>query len=367
MTRKKKSTSAAATLTNKFGVLSMDVDDTAAAAAEIISEFTPSLPLPLPAPAPNPGFEGRFISDYNLLSSLQNIRPEHFQVADQLLPTSVIHPSFYEETGFILHIVNQNSSSAAPVIGVVRFPTAEPHLIPDFLDRHYATVREYAANYLKLHIRRCNLLVGCQEDTDPEDFALTFSLATPSPIAKLFPTAFGRSEVPIHYCYAPFLVQTLPLWVNKDGTLNAAVVINAHVHLGEFHKRGTSLINGKLRKRPRAPPKWQNEPPPAATTAMPPPTERPPPMTRERSASRNRSYAKKTRADYQRERDATQTPPFTPQRPPPAAQVTSSAAVVASGGTATGTAAGAQSAQTPRTTGRNAWTTRRTMPPVPRD
>jgi hypothetical protein len=154
------------------------------------------------------------------------------------------------------------------VIGVTRFPIIKPHLIPDFLDRHYNTIRSYGVAFLREHLRRCNLPVAVKEEAPEEDFSLTFSLSSPSALAP-YSWRYGRPEAPLHYCCAPLLVQALPQWINEDGTLNAAVQIDAHIHLAEHAKRGTVVARQQQQQQQQTKPSSSSPPWPEESSTSP--------------------------------------------------------------------------------------------------
>ena len=88
--------------------------------------------------------------------------------------------------------------------------------------------------------------VGVNEALSPEDFGLSFSIASLSPRAlTLNPN--GKAEGPLFYAAYPGLTEEVFLGTNDDGTHDSAHLVNVYVNLLEPNKR-RHLVLRKIRE-----------------------------------------------------------------------------------------------------------------------
>jgi hypothetical protein len=123
---------------------------------------------------------------------------------------------------------------------MLRLKLADITRIPAYLSRNKSNVRLVASQMMERHLRDCQCPAGLGEVLSPDDFSLTFMVASLTPRGmQLHP--FRRNEGPLGYCAFPGLVEPVFLRHMEDGTNDYAYVINVYVHLLEAGKRRCAL------------------------------------------------------------------------------------------------------------------------------
>ena len=157
-----------------------------------------------------------------------------------------LDPSFHTRRGIIMQFINNNCPGGTSVIGGKRLNLADVQRLPAYLSKHKTAIRSYAMHLLQKHLIANQCSVGVNEALSPEDFGMSFSLASLSPRATgLNPN--NRNEGPMFFAAYPGLTEEVFLGTNDDGTPDSAHVVNVYVHLLESNKR-RHLVLRKIRE-----------------------------------------------------------------------------------------------------------------------
>ena len=204
---------------------------------------------------------------------------------------SYISDDVYKSRGTLLQFINQNCADAANVIGGVRIPVSDACVLPAYLDRYRAIVKQHAIRHLSRHLVETQNSAGAGENLCPDDYGMSYMLASVSKAGKAVPPS-GRSEGPLIYCMYPKLNSPVPLYVNPDGSTERVHVVNVYIHLYDANRRRRAVLD-------RA--KKAEEAKLAASMAPPPPPAHP------------------VAVAVKRKNSGTPQPPSTQQYPTPAA------------------------------------------------
>lgn len=168
--------------------------------------------------------------------------PESFAIpAEETYVCEYISSDTYKSHGTLLQFVNQNCADAASIIGAVRIPVNESHLLPAYLARHRQLVKRYAVRHLNRHLIETQSSAGATEKLCLDDYGMTYMLASVSKAGRTLPPS-GRSEGPLQYCMYPKLNAPVTLYVNPDGTPERVHVINVYIHLYDVNRRRRAIL-----------------------------------------------------------------------------------------------------------------------------
>lgn len=162
--------------------------------------------------------------------------------AEEAYQCDYVTSDVYGNRGAILQFINQNCADAATIIGGVRIPVGDPLLLPAYLTRNRQLVKRYAVRHLVRHLVETQSAAGAMECLTLDDYGMSFMLASISKAAKaLHP--LGRTEGPLIWCMYPRLNSPVTLYLNHDGTLEKAHIINVYIHLYDGNRRRNAIIS----------------------------------------------------------------------------------------------------------------------------
>jgi len=198
---------------------------------------------------------------------------ENLQVTDSFA-SNLVDSSIYKNDGAILHFINHNCSGATTHIGAIRLKIVDPRMIPVHLMKHRGAIKAYAISLLQKHLLENQCVAGVGEKLSHEDYGMTFAVASLSAQGRSVIQP-DRNEGPIYMALCPHLLQEIELYDNEDGSKNAAIIINIHIHLLEaVRRRGAVLkrLNEEAARKKelalenaRKEELAKNEPPPVVT------------------------------------------------------------------------------------------------------
>jgi len=149
--------------------------------------------------------------------------------------------SLYRNRGVILQFVNHNHPDSATVIGGIRLKLEDIKRVPAYIAKYKPRIKAHAIDVLQRHLLDTQCPAGVSEDIAPDDYTLTFMVASLSEIGRrLHPT--GRNEGPLFYCLFPALLDETYLYLEADGTPSTSYVINVYIHLNEASRRRTAVF-----------------------------------------------------------------------------------------------------------------------------
>jgi hypothetical protein len=180
---------------------------------------------------------------------------------------SYISDDVYKSRGTLLQFINQNCADAANVIGGVRIPVADACVLPAYLDRYRAIVKQHAIRHLTRHLVETQNSAGAGENLCPDDYGMSYMLASVSKAGRTLPPS-GRSEGPLIYCMYPKLISPVPLYVNPDGSIEKVHVVNVYIHLYDANRRRRAVLD-RARRAEEAKHAASMAPPPSPPAPQP--------------------------------------------------------------------------------------------------
>jgi hypothetical protein len=181
---------------------------------------TASIPLAgLNLTGPNPTYEK------------VTIRPKEI-VCDNL-PMEMI-----TKKGIILQYLNSNSAGATTMIGVTRIGLKDPRRMPAYVERNLSIIRQHAVAALQRHFRTTLCSTGVLETLTPEDYSVSFSWASVSPIGRSL-TLHGKPDLCLGYALCEQLVA--PIWASRDDS-EPTYVLNVFIQLQDSTRRSTAVV-----------------------------------------------------------------------------------------------------------------------------
>ncbi len=158
--------------------------------------------------------------------------------------SQTVDDSFHEKTGMIIQILNSHCPGSPLVIGGIRINLNDINQVPRYLEQNRALIKQHAAKVLLDHWITLNYGMGCNEGITVDDFGLTFSIGSVSPLAiKMNP--HQRPEGPLFFCHFPALVEPQVLEHSDWNTNTNGVtvhVINAYISLLPPHQRRNIIL-----------------------------------------------------------------------------------------------------------------------------
>jgi len=159
------------------------------------------------------------------------IRPKEI-VCDNL-PMEMI-----TKKGIILQYLNSNSAGATTMIGVTRIGLKDPRRMPAYVERNLSIIRQHAVAALQRHFRTTLCSTGVLESLTPEDYSVSFSWASVSPIGRSL-TLHGKPDLCLGYALCEQLVA--PVWVSRDDP-EPTHILNVFIQLQDATRRSTSVV-----------------------------------------------------------------------------------------------------------------------------
>ncbi len=158
--------------------------------------------------------------------------------------SQAVDDSFHEKTGMIIQILNSHCPGSPLVIGGIRINLNDINQVPRYLEQNRALIKQHAAKVLLDHWITLNYGMGCNEGITVDDFGLTFSIGSVSPLAiKMNP--HQRPEGPLFFCHFPALVEPQVLEHSDWNTNTNGVtvhIINAYISLLPPHQRRNIIL-----------------------------------------------------------------------------------------------------------------------------
>ena len=144
--------------------------------------------------------------------------------------TRSVHRSFVEEHGPVIWIYNTGCSYGSNSIGGLRLPEMPLHRIPKYLDEQYGSLKQHMVAQLQRHLVKNSSPLGMCEVLTAEDYGLTFTMGSLSPIAKNL--CFNhRFEAPMFACLHPAWISKVAVAHVEGNVFEYAYVINAYISL----------------------------------------------------------------------------------------------------------------------------------------
>ena len=169
------------------------------------------------------------------------------KLTDEEMKSDYVHPSFYTKKGMIVQFINGNCPGTTSMIGGIRLSLTDVRKAPAYVTKYRQQIKSHAVKALNRHFRDMQCGLGANEALCPDDFGMSFSVASLSHGGiQLNPSK--RSEAPLFYCVCPALLAPA-LIKNSDwdkgmleSDVDEAYVLNAYIHLLPLHQRRTYMI-----------------------------------------------------------------------------------------------------------------------------
>ena len=161
--------------------------------------------------------------------------------------------------GIILQYLNSNSSGATTMIGVTRVGLKDPRKMPAYIERNLSIIRQHAVAALNKHFKLTLCATGVLETLSPEDYSISFSWASISPMARSL-TQHGKPDLALGYANCEQFV--VPVWATMDDP-EPTYVLNVFITLQEPTRRSTTVLKrareeDAARANPPPPKKYNN-------------------------------------------------------------------------------------------------------------
>ena len=161
--------------------------------------------------------------------------------------------------GIILQYLNSNSSGATTMIGVTRVGLKDPRKMPAYIERNLSIIRQHAVAALNRHFKLTLCATGVLETLSPEDYSISFSWASISPMARSL-TQHGKPDLALGYANCEQFV--VPVWATMDDP-EPTYVLNVFITLQEPTRRSTTVLKrareeDAARANPPPPKKYNN-------------------------------------------------------------------------------------------------------------
>ena len=155
-----------------------------------------------------------------------------------------VDDSFHEKQGMIIQFLNGSCPGATTVIGGIRTNLMDIRKAPLYLSQNKALIKHHASRFLLDHWRDLNYGMGSTEIITVDDFGVTFTVASVSPLGCKW-NPLQRMEGPLFFCHLPALVMPQTV-IHSDWHTHleevAVHVINAYITLLPPHQRRTALM-----------------------------------------------------------------------------------------------------------------------------
>ena len=190
------------------------------------------------------------IDDKDAASPIQQM--QYLSLGSELA-CKFVDPSFLKNKGAIVQFFNNNCPGSTSSIGGLRLGQEDIRKIPAYLEKYSSKLRLHAVKCLDRHLKDTNCCVGAGEVLAPEDYGMSFSLATLSPRAMALNPG-KRNEGPLFYCLLEGMHD--PIFVNyyPDGSADTAHVVNCYIYLLPAAQRRQEVLKKmgeeKLDRRP---------------------------------------------------------------------------------------------------------------------
>jgi hypothetical protein len=124
------------------------------------------------------------------------------------------------------------------MVGVTRIGLKDPRKMPAYVERNLSIIRQHAVAALNRHFKLTLCVTGVLETLSPEDYSISFSSASISPIARSL-TQHGKPDLALGYATCEQFV--VPVWASRDDP-EPTYVLNVFVNLQEPSRRSTAVI-----------------------------------------------------------------------------------------------------------------------------
>jgi hypothetical protein len=161
--------------------------------------------------------------------------------------------------GIILQYLNSNSSGSTTMVGVTRIGLKDPRKMPAYVERNLSIIRQHAVAALNRHFKLTLCATGILETLSPEDYSISFSWASISPVARSL-TQHGKPDLALGYATCEQFV--VPVWATREDP-EPTYVLNVFITLQEPARRSTAVLkkakeDETARANPPPPKKYNN-------------------------------------------------------------------------------------------------------------
>ena len=167
-------------------------------------------------------------------------------LTEEDIKSDLVDDSFHRKKGMFVQFLNQACPGAPLVIGGIRINCSDIRRAPAYLSRNKRLIKQHATRCLMKHLQDMQSGIGANESLTVDDFGMTFTVASVSPIGALL-NPVKRQEGPMFFCHFPALVEPAIVvhseWnhgVMREG--EQMHVINAYISLLPAHQRRHVII-----------------------------------------------------------------------------------------------------------------------------
>jgi len=163
------------------------------------------------------------------------------QLNENELVNEMVDSSHFKCQGVLMQFINNNAPDSATIIGGLRIAINDVRRLPGYICKYRQRIKTHAIDCLQRHLRETVCSIGADEELSPDDFGISFMMASVSPIGRaLHPNR--RNEGAMFYCMYPPLLDEVYLYLATDATPITAQVVNAYIHLLEPSRRRTYVL-----------------------------------------------------------------------------------------------------------------------------
>ena len=152
--------------------------------------------------------------------------------------------SFFTKKGILVQFVNSSCPGSTSMIGGIRLNLEDVRKAPAYLTKYKQQIKSHGIKFLTTHFQSMQCCIGATETLAPEDYGMSFSVASMSMQGTLL-NPNKRHEGPLFYCLFPALIQPVLLcsehW-EYGIAHDEAYVLNAYINLLPKNQRRSHVI-----------------------------------------------------------------------------------------------------------------------------
>ena len=170
---------------------------------------------------------------------------QRVQLSEEDVVCEYVHESLLKKNGIILQFLNGNATGATTMLGGIRLGLMDIRKAPAYLSRHKAALKLHGIRMLGKHFLDTQCSAGAGETLSPDDYGLSFSLASVSSQGLMLNPS-RRNEAPLFFCLFSGLNDPTCLsevsW-DEGKASEVAHVLNAYIHLLPASQRRLRVLS----------------------------------------------------------------------------------------------------------------------------
>ena len=165
-------------------------------------------------------------------------------LTDEEKKSDFVDGSFFTKKGIVVQFINGNCPGSTSMIGGIRLSLTDIRKAPAYVSKYRQQIKAHAVKFLTTHLQAMQCSIGATETLAPEDYGMTFSMASLSGQGiHLNPNK--RNEAPMFYCLLSGLIAPVVLqheaW-EYGIPHDEAYMLNAYINLLPKGQRRNQVI-----------------------------------------------------------------------------------------------------------------------------